>query len=346
MTEMLPPVSVAAVVCPKPGEVVLGNVALAGLADDDVLIRTVHSGVSTGTDKWVINGRFEWGGFEFPLVPGYQRVGVVAAVGGGVRSVGIDDLVFATSSKDFSNATAGWGAHAHWSISAEHEVFSARNVPPISGSLTVSLQVGVNAASRISHPTTQRVLVIGDGVIGVSSALASYERGSDVLLAGHHNTRLDALRDTHKGIATVNTHEDWEQFVANWAPTAVIDTVQNPEVVNDYLRLLPCTWNTEASTSGRSGIAEIVFAGHSPDGVTHWADMALLQKAEVSAHFVSGWTRERIELTLELLRTGRIDLDPFVTIADATTSEVHQLWTEVSQGSFPGIAACIDWSAS
>jgi threonine dehydrogenase-like Zn-dependent dehydrogenase len=120
--------------------------------------------------------------------------------------------------------------------------------------------------------------------------------------------------------------------------------VQNPSVTEEYVVALPCTWNSTSSTNPQSGIADIVFAGHSPDGITSWADMALLQKFEVSAHFVSGWTRERIERTLELIRTGRISMDPFVTTVDAQTAECSQLLKDVTDSSIPAIAACIDWA--
>ena len=55
----------------------LSEVKLPIIGDTQVAIRTHYSGVTTGTDKWVISGRFEWGNFSFPLVPGYQRTGVV-----------------------------------------------------------------------------------------------------------------------------------------------------------------------------------------------------------------------------------------------------------------------------
>jgi len=65
----------------------LSEVKLPIIGDTQVAIRTHYSGVSTGTDKWVISGRFEWGNFSFPLVPGYQRTGVVEKIGNKVSTV-------------------------------------------------------------------------------------------------------------------------------------------------------------------------------------------------------------------------------------------------------------------
>ena len=56
-----------AVVFSKPAHCALQEIKLAELKPKQVLIRTHISGVSTGTDRWVISGRFEWGSFSFPL---------------------------------------------------------------------------------------------------------------------------------------------------------------------------------------------------------------------------------------------------------------------------------------
>lgn len=337
------PTSCQAVVCSAPGDFALGTVSIPEIGDDDVLIRSLVSGVSTGTDKWVMNGQFEWGGFAFPLVPGYQRVGIVEGVGRNVEAFQVDDVVFATSSKSFPDATAGWGAHSQWAVSEQEEVFAAQGLSRTSAALAVSLQVGVNAASRLSRPREQRVLVVGDGIIGVSAALAAMDRGSSVLLAGHHDERLKLVSASHPDIAIFNTHESWTLLLDEWAPTAVIDTVQSSDVVSEYTLALPCTWNAAVCSTPRSGIGEIVFAGHSPDGISSWADMALLQKQEVSVHFVSGWTRQRIQFTLELLRDGRLSLDPFIVSVQASSDELDRLLTQIAASSLPAIAACIDW---
>ena len=76
----------------------LAQVTTAELGANQVAVKTICSGISTGTDKWVISGRFEWGNFGFPLVPGYQRSGVVEAVGSKVTNVKVGQEVFATAS--------------------------------------------------------------------------------------------------------------------------------------------------------------------------------------------------------------------------------------------------------
>ncbi len=69
--------STPALVSTAPNVARLATVGRAPLGPEDVLIRTIYSGVSTGTDKWVLTGLFEWIPLDFPLVSGYQRSGVV-----------------------------------------------------------------------------------------------------------------------------------------------------------------------------------------------------------------------------------------------------------------------------
>jgi bacteriochlorophyllide a dehydrogenase len=313
-----------AIVLSEPGRPVLASVTPAGLEPNGVLIRTSYSGISTGTDRWVMQGRFTWHDFSWPLVPGYQRSGVVEAVGDAVESVRVGQQVVATASLPFTEADAGWGGHAALAVSVEHEVFDGTGIPPLRSSLLVSAQVGVNAASRITAPPGSAVVVVGDGIIGSSAALAAVARGYRVLVIGRHEERLAPLRELG-----VNT----DAAVTEWSPVAAIDTVQSDDSFAAYIDELPM------------GTGEIVFSGHSPGGVTSWADMERMQKRELTAHFVSGWTRARLEHTLELMRSGDLPVDHLIGIVADSSGSAEELAASVIGGGITSTAAAINWSA-
>jgi bacteriochlorophyllide a dehydrogenase len=313
-----------AIVLSEPGKPVLAGVTPAELEPSGVLVRTTYSGVSTGTDRWVMQGRFTWHDFSWPLVPGYQRSGVVEAVGDAVESFVVGQQVATTASLPFTEADAGWGGHAALAVSFEHEVFDGTGIPPLRSSLLVSAQVGVNAASRITAPPGSAVVVIGDGIIGSSAALAAVAKGFRVLILGRHVERLAPLREL--GVTTDAT-------VTDWSPVAAIDTVQSDESFAAYVDELPM------------GSGEIVFSGHSPGGVTSWADMEHMQKRELTAHFVSGWTRARLEHTLELMRSGDLPVDRLIGIVADSAVAAAELAESVIGGQITSTAAAIDWSA-
>jgi len=340
MVEFLP--SSKAVVTTSANTSTLAEVSVAELGANQVAIKTISSGVSTGTDKWVISGRFEWGGFPFPLVPGYQRSGVVEAIGASVTNVEVGQQVFATASVNYKDATAGWGAHTSFGICEDFEVFDATGIPPERSAFGVVAQVGFNAASRIVGNPGDRILVIGDGVIGASGALSAKARGFEPLLLGRHDSRLEKISSL--GIKTANSNTVTQKELANFAPIAVIDTVQSPEAFELYYRALPATWAAETFGNSRTGIGQIIFSGHTPDGQNTWADMAHLQKQELTVHFVSGWVANRLVQTLELMKAGALSLEKIATAYPADAVNIEKLFSNIAAGKNPDIAAYINWA--
>ncbi len=323
--------SSAAVVCTGPRQVDVRGVGLPGIGDSDVLVRSLASGVSTGTDRWAMQGRFGWAVLEPPFVPGYQRSGVIEAVGSDVHSVVVGQQVVATNSYDFVGARAAWGGHTGLGVTRASDVYDATGIDPHRAAFVVVAQVGVNAASRITF-TDGPVTVYGDGVIGTSAALAARARGFDVTVVGRHAERLAVLADLGLGVR-LGTGAGAASSAGS-APVAVIDTVHNDDAFAEYVLALP----------RRTG--QIVYSGHSPDNVTAWADMAELQRRELTAHFVSGWTDERLAQTLALMRSDVLPMERLVGRIAGTPAEVADLMTDVAYGRVAAVAALIDWTAS
>ena len=331
-----------AVIFHSAGTGALSEVELPIIGDTQVAIRTHYSGVSTGTDKWVISGRFEWGNFSFPLVPGYQRTGVVEKIGNNVSSVKVGQQVFATASLNYVNATAGWGAHTEYGICEEFEVFDATAIPLNRAAFGVVAQVGFNAASRINANVGDGVIIVGDGVIGASGALCAKARGFRTLLLGRHDPKLAKINAL--GVSTANIKTVTQDELSDFKPTAVIDTVQNPEAFEMYHRSLPATWAAESFGNSRIGTGQIIYSGHTPDGIKSWADMAHLQKQELTVHFVSGWTKDRLIKTLSLMKTDQLSLEKLATEYQSTDNSIESLFNNIRSGKSPDVASYINWT--
>jgi 2-desacetyl-2-hydroxyethyl bacteriochlorophyllide A dehydrogenase len=318
--------SATAVVCTSREALAADEIDLLPLEDDDVLVATTYSGVSTGTDRWVMQGRYTWNETGFPFVPGYQRSGKVVAVGSAVTDLAVGDAVVALKSRGFRSVASKWGSHVSLAASARDQVYSAAGIDPRASALVVSAQVGVNAASRIVADARSRVLVIGDGIIGASGALASAARGFDVVLAGRHSDRRSVIE--RAGIRTVDAGDS--AALRGVTADAIIDTAQNDQSFDYALAALP----------ERNG--QLVYSGHSPAGVETWASMAELQKREITAHFVSGWTAERIEATLALMRAGDMPMERLIG-AEATAGTAASLLESVRDGTTRDLASVIRW---
>lgn len=318
-----------AVISARAADVSIGEVALAPLDRTDVMIRTLYSGISTGTDKWVLQGRFTWADAEYPLCPGYQRVGIVEEVGADVTEFEPGQLVAATASVGLEGVRPLWGAHIARAASVVGAVYSAEGIDPRAASLFVSAQVGYNAASRIEAPAGSGVVVVGDGIIGSSAALCALARGFRVLVIGRHDSRLAPL--ARLGLGSLNSRTEPLDRVVEFAPMVAIDTIHTLESFGTYFPALP----------ERTG--QIVFSGHTPGGVTTWGDMEAMQKKELTAHFVSGWTRERLTATLDLMRAGRLPLEELVGRVPRGPEAVVAAMTDIIQGRLEPVAGTIDW---
>ena len=320
-----------AVVGRRPGDIGCTTLDLAAVGPRQVLVRTLVSGVSTGTDKWVLRGTFGWSDVRFPAVPGYQRVGIVERLGSEVRDFHVGQQVVTTSGLGYTEVRSMWGAHSSRSISDAADVYDAEGIPAERSALIVVAQVGFNAASRLVLDKGAHVLVVGDGVIGASAALACRARGLQPLVVGRHRSRLDTLR--RLGQETVDTKaSDLETTVATFAPEAVIDTVQNAEAFELYAPRLP----------GRTG--QVVYSGHSPGGVTAWGDMAVLQQRELTVHFVSGIAGDRVRATLALMRNGQMPSEELLGPVATSPAGAGELMHRVSQGRLEPVAAAVDWT--
>ncbi len=101
-----------AVVIESPQRLILSRLALTPPGDEDVVVDIEWSGISTGTERLIWSGRMpHFPGMGYPLVPGYETVGKVAAVGvKSGRQVG--ERVFVPGARCFGEVRGLFGGAA------------------------------------------------------------------------------------------------------------------------------------------------------------------------------------------------------------------------------------------
>jgi threonine dehydrogenase-like Zn-dependent dehydrogenase len=210
-------------------------------------------------------------------------------------------------------------------------------IPPgvddVDASGTVVAQVGYNAAYRATLSPGDWVVVYGDGLIGQSAAQAAKSRGARVILVGHRPERL-MLGVQHSADAVVNNREEEvvptvRRITGSETVTAVLDSVQTEAAEREYVPLL------------RHAAGQIVYCGFTPG--TAWADMGLLQQRELTAHFISGWTRARMEATLALMEAGKMALRPLITHL-TPAARGPEMYDMIVQKSAPFVGITLDWT--
>ncbi|MGC8668860.1 MAG: zinc-dependent alcohol dehydrogenase [Chthonomonadales bacterium] len=323
-----------AVLFTGPEQVSFGTVDMPQPGPGEVQVRTVYSTVSAGTEGWVLRNLFTWAPTPYPCVPGYQRAGVVERIGEGVNHLSPGDRVVATVGRWQGEPRPHWGAHAALANTPAAEIYAMpQGLDLLEASGAVVAQVGYNAASRVELQPDDWCVVYGDGLIGQFAAQALRARGARVALVGRRRHRLK-LAQEYSADYTLAAGPDAAariREITRGSPVrAVLDTVQTVEAQREYLPLL------------QHADGQIVYCGFTPGDT--WANMALLQQQELTTHFVSGWTRPRMEATLALMAQGALRLRPLLTHVERP-SNAPRLYGAILSKEADTLGIALDWLA-
>ncbi len=328
-----------AVIFTAPGVVTFGQVTCRDPQPDDVVVRTTHSWISNGTEGSYLRGERSDGDTPFatgdkppfPVVAGYQRIGVVEWVGEQVDDFEPGESVFATIGH-VEGMHHDYGGQVHRSVSRASEVFHLPGADdPLAYAGLVLAQVGWNAGSRPEVSANDFAVVVGDGLVGHWTAQTLLGRGAHVIMVGRHDDRLSVLAG-RPNVDVLNAHRcDWlnaAQEIAGAAGLAIgVDTVGSLEVMN-------------ALSTGLHRFGHIVSAGfYGPD------DAFQLQPArygEHTIHLVSGWTRTRMESTLAAVQGGRLETLSLITHR-FPAREAADAWKLIESKSEPVLGVILEW---
>ena len=155
-----------AVVVDRPEQLALRQLELAPPGDDDVVVDIDWSGISTGTERLIWSGTMPpFPGMGYPLVPGYESVGIIREAGSGSgRQPG--QRVFVPGARCYGEVRGLFGG------AASRLVVPGARTTPISEQLAergVLLALAATAYNAIRAPEGGfRIpsLVIGHGVLG------------------------------------------------------------------------------------------------------------------------------------------------------------------------------------
>lgn len=325
-----------AVVFEAAHQVRVRGVELPDPQPDEAVVRTEWSWISNGTEGSFLRGERCDGetpssperAAPFPIVAGYQRVGIVESAGP-KSGVEVGQRVFATVTRLAGLATSHGGQVLRGPVQAQQLYPLPDDGPAIEAYAGLVLtQVGYNCGSRpaLDHED-QVVVVIGDGMVGHWAAQTAVQRGADVVMLGRHHSRLERF-----GLGqTVNVREtdavEGIKALAWGPPQAIIDTVGSNETVEALFPLLH-----------RGG--QIVSAGYLGE---HGAiDIQMLRKREATLHCPSGWTRPRMETTLEWVRDGRLDTLGLVTDR-LPAGDAAEAWRRIGEQRETTLGVLLDW---
>jgi bacteriochlorophyllide a dehydrogenase len=162
------PITTTAVVLEKPEQLALHDLDLSEPTDDDVVVDVEWSGISTGTERLLYDGRMPmFPGMGYPLVPGYETVGRVKEAGpNSGHQVG--ERVFVPGARCFGDVRGLFGGAASRLVAPGQRVFK---VSDELGEHAVLLALAATAYHAVAgggqrDPIVPPDLIVGHGVLG------------------------------------------------------------------------------------------------------------------------------------------------------------------------------------
>jgi 2-desacetyl-2-hydroxyethyl bacteriochlorophyllide A dehydrogenase len=293
------------IVFPEQNRVVLETVTLPAVGSTDVLVRTIVSLMSTGTEGIVLRGLYSPGTSfaayaQFPFYPGYASIGVVEERGAEVAGLA-EGMVVA-----FRKSHAS--CHV---VPADACVPVPDGVDPRDASWFALAVIAFRGAFAAHYALGDNVLFVGAGPVGQMSIRWARVSGAHKIVVV--DPFPERLKHAVRGGATATIAETLEAAADDIAkassgqvPSIIVDTTGNADVFGSMLRLAP-------------KFGRIVLLGEtgSPERQHLTSDLLGKGLTVVGAHDTherEGWTGTRVQnLFFELVASDRFDVAGLAT---------------------------------
>lgn len=231
-----------------PRKVELREETLPALDADDVLVETICSAISAGTEMLIYQGRFPrdletdpvisslHGGFGYPMAYGYASVGVVREIGKLVDEDLVGRMVFS------------FQPHmSHYVCKPDALLPIPDTVSPQSACFLPNMETAVNLVQDGAPMLGERVLVFGQGIVGLLTASLLAEFPLDVLVTVDRfdlrceTSKVECQRSKVPQIETLNTSvagfDKQAADILHRGADLTFELSGNPAALNDAIAL-------------------------------------------------------------------------------------------------------------
>nr|WP_294543786.1 chlorophyll synthesis pathway protein BchC [uncultured Rhodopila sp.] len=275
-----------AVVLNSPESLSVRRIALTPPGDTDVVVDIDWSGISTGTERLLWQGRMPpFPGLGYPLVPGYESVGRIVAAGPD-HQTRIGDTVFVPGATCYVDVRGLFGgASSRVVIPAAKAV----TIDPALGDKGVLIALAATAQHAIVGPVLPD-LIVGHGVVGRLVARLVLAAGGAPPVVWETNPQRTAGAT---GYEVKRPDEDSRRDYH-----CICDASGDPNLLDTLImRLAPG--------------GEIVLAGFYADRLSFAFPMAFIKRAKF--RIAAEWQPADLETVRELISNGKLSLDGLIT---------------------------------
>jgi 3-hydroxyethyl bacteriochlorophyllide a dehydrogenase len=276
-----------AVVLQEPGRIALSRLDLTPPGDEDVVVDVEWSGISTGTERLLWSGTMpNFPGMGYPLVPGYESVGVVRARGRDAKAA-VGSRVFVPGARCFGDVRGLFGG------AAARVVLPAHRAMPFDeaiGERGVLLALAATAYHVTAQPgALQPELIVGHGALGRLLARIAVANGGCPVVWETNPTRADGAEGYAVIAPETDTRRDYR---------SVCDVSGDASILDGLIgRLAPG--------------GEIVLAGFYAQPIGFAFAPAFMREARL--RIAAQWQPSDLPAVRDMVQDGRLSLDGLIT---------------------------------
>jgi len=273
----------------------------------DIVVKTLVSAVSPGTERWVLRGKHL--GTRFPCVPGYHRIGVVEECGNDVTEFKPGDVVYGSGNRWQDDVISMWGAHVGRSVSAPAGYKYITDAPlPTEKmeALAFAILCGVSnrGINRCSIAAGQKTLHIGAGIVGICAAQLAMHGGAESVLLDKNPDRVAYLRGALPDIPCWSIDDQaLEDKLNDFAPNGV-------DLLQDTVGHAPTTDRLVQHVKSR-GL--ILLQAQYFDKEKCAVDLDAIKVRELTVTTTCGTRDEDWDQTSANILSGRLRVSPLIT---------------------------------
>ena len=255
---------------------------------NEVLCEAVLTGLTNGTERnQLIGGNYAPSDENLPSGGGYQNVGRVIEKGPDVSQLQVGDLIYASVD------------HVERFTISENGLLLKLpdDVDPAEAALFGISGVAMHCCRRVEPRIGERVLVVGQGCIGMFAAQIAYAMGARVSVCDIDESRCEQARQLGVAEQVFNTSGDgWNTQIAQGSYDVVMDFAGAADMVTPMIQA--------CKTRGRL----LLVAGRFDVNYT----FNVGQFKEISILHCSHFTRDDLDNLCRLLRQGSIKIAPLI----------------------------------
>ena len=255
---------------------------------NEVLCQAVFTGLTNGTERnQLIGGNYSTSDDWLPTTDGYQNVGRVIEIVPDVTQLQIGDLIYASVN------------HVERFTIPEDGLLLKlpEEVDPSEAALFGISGVAMHCCRRVDPRIGEKVLIVGQGCIGMFAAQIIYAMGARVTVCDIEESRLEQIRQLGVAEHVLNTSNDgWEKQIQDGEFDAVMDFAGVPDMVTPMIYA--------CKTRGRLLLVAGRFDVNYTFNVGQGKEISILQ----CSHF----TCDDLENLCRLLRQGSVKIAPLI----------------------------------